>query len=143
MKIKTGALVLAFFMLLIPSAVAAADLNVHIKGLRNTNGQILVGLFNHENTFPSKKAEYKGLIVKPVDVKAGGVFKDVPQGTYAVAIIHDENTDGKLGTNFLGIPNEGYAFSNNAKGTFGPPSFNDASFPMGTEDEYVSINMRY
>ena len=143
MKIKSGTLVVAFLILMITSTSSAADLTVHIKGLNNSKGQILVGLFNDENTFPSKKAEYDGIIAKPADVKDGVVFKDVPQGTYAVAIIHDENNDGKLGTNFLGIPNEGYAFSNNARGRFGPPPFEEASFSISVEDKRISITVKY
>jgi len=70
-------------------------------------------------------------------------FKDVPIGTYAIAIIHDTNSNGKLDKNFLGIPKEGYAFSNNVFGVLGlPPSFKDASFKL-TGNETIKIKMEY
>ena len=51
-------------------------------------------------------------------------------GKYAFRFFHDENSNGKLGTNWLGIPNEGFGFSNNAKGTFGPPAFEKTVFVL-------------
>ncbi len=55
-------------------------------------------------------------------------FEDIPPGTYALAVIHDENMNGKLDTGLLGIPAEGYGFSNDARAWFGAPSFSAASF---------------
>jgi len=143
MKLNLSLAVTALSALLFPPVVAAADLQVDIKGLKNKKGQILVGMFDDEKKFPNKEAEFRGLVIKPGDKKASVVFKDVPEGVYAVAIIHDENMDGKLGKNTLGIPNEGYAFSNNAKGVFGPPTFEEASFAMGSEDKKIEMKMRY
>ena len=100
MKLKLNLLAIAFIISMTPLETVAADLQVHMTGLRNTKGQILVGLFNDEDKFPNKEAEFRGIIVKSTDKKASVVFKDVPEGVYAVAIIHDENMDGK--SKFLG-----------------------------------------
>jgi len=54
-------------------------------------------------------------------------FEDIVPGTYAFAVIHDENMNGKLDTNSLGVPKEGYGFSNDAKTSLGAPSFSAAS----------------
>jgi uncharacterized protein (DUF2141 family) len=59
-------------------------------------------------------------------------FLDIPAGTYTLVIVHDENMSSKLDTNWLGIPTEGYGFSNDAKVMLGPPSFSY----MNTEDLY-------
>ena len=60
------------------------------------------------------------------------IFENIPKGTYAVSIFHDENNNGKLDTNFFGIPNEDYGCSNNAKGFMGPPKWQDAKFKLNT-----------
>ncbi len=57
-------------------------------------------------------------------------FDNLPVGTYAIAIFHDSNNNKKLDKNWVGIPKEGYGFSNNVFGTFGPPSFQEASFKV-------------
>jgi uncharacterized protein (DUF2141 family) len=69
-------------------------------------------------------------------------FEDIPPGTYALAVIHDENMNGKLDTNWLGIPTEGYGFSNDAKALLSAPSFSDASFQYdgGTLDLTISLD---
>jgi uncharacterized protein (DUF2141 family) len=56
------------------------------------------------------------------------VFNKVHAGTYGLSAFHDQNENGKLDTNFLGMPIEDYCASNNARGVFGPPSFDDAKF---------------
>ena len=142
MKLILSLVLATVFGIPVPFVAIAADLQVEIKGLRNSKGQIKVGLYQ-KNGFPDSGAEFRGVNIKPIEKKTEAVFQDVPEGTYAVGVIHDENMDGKLGKNALGIPNEGYAFSNNARGTFGPPSFSDASFSVGTDDKGMSIKMRY
>ena len=58
------------------------------------------------------------------------VFEDLTAGTYAVSVIYDKNSNGELDTNFLGIPKELIAMSNNAKGRFGPPGFEKTRFEL-------------
>ena len=71
------------------------------------------------------------------------VLEEIPEGEYAIAVFHDENTNGKLDTNFLGIPKEQYGFSNHAKGQMKPPKFEDAKFKLTNEqNKFVTINMK-
>ncbi|MGC4093988.1 MAG: DUF2141 domain-containing protein [Polyangiaceae bacterium] len=56
------------------------------------------------------------------------VFERVPSGVFGASAFHDENSNGKLDTNFIGLPTEEYCASRNARGSFGPPSFDDAKF---------------
>ncbi len=56
-------------------------------------------------------------------------FLNIEPGTYALAVIHDENMDGRIDTDWLGFPTGGYGFSAEAKDSMSPPSFDDASFP--------------
>lgn len=65
-------------------------------------------------------------------------FNDIEVGKYAIAVFQDENSDGKMNTNFIGKPKELSGFSNDAKGNFGPPNFIDASFNV-FDDKKTSL----
>jgi len=65
-----------------------------------------------------------------------------PEGTYALSVFHDSQNTGKLRTNAFGVPRDGYGFSNNATGTFGPPSFEKASFKVTAGKNQVDIDLR-
>ena len=113
-------------------------LTVVIKNFKNTDGNARVAFFDSEENF-LKNGE--GRVVEIEDkseVKV--IFDNVNEGTYAVSIIHDENGNGDLDTAVFGIPTEDYGFSNDAKGMFGPPSFEDCKFDF-TEDKTIVINI--
>lgn len=76
----------------------------------------------------------KGFSEKIVDNKCIIIVKDLKPGKYAFKYFHDENNDKEINTNFMGIPKEGYGFSNNAKGKFGPPSFEKMIFELTQND---------
>ncbi|WP_334111601.1 DUF2141 domain-containing protein [Paucihalobacter sp.] len=101
---------------------------VQIDNIKNTKGQLVVGLYSNPESF--LKTPSKGEIVKIKGSSATVVFKNVTSGTYAVSLFHDENSNEKLDTNFMGIPKESFASSNNAKGFMGPPKWEDAKFEV-------------
>ena len=68
-------------------------------------------------------------------------FEGIPPGTYARAVIHDEDMNGKLDTNWLGIPTEGYGFSNDATGVLGPPPFSAASFKYDGQNVDLTMSL--
>jgi uncharacterized protein (DUF2141 family) len=70
-------------------------------------------------------------------------FGSLRPGTYAVAVLHDENENGKMDFNFLGMPLEGYGFSNDASALFGPPSFANAAFRLLPRSSALTISARY
>jgi uncharacterized protein (DUF2141 family) len=70
-------------------------------------------------------------------------FLDIASGTYALAVIHDENSNGKLDTNWLGIPTEGYGFSNDAKALLGAPSFAAANFAYDGRNLELTSRLLY
>ena len=113
-----------------------------VKGFASTEGQLMVALYNTQEEFMSEKP-YKGSIMKISANEELVRFEDVPYGDYAVAAIHDINGDGKLDKNMLGIPTEGYGFSNNALGKYGPPEWIKASFVFDERDEARIINLEY
>jgi uncharacterized protein (DUF2141 family) len=120
-------------VLFISSLLSAQNVNlkVQISGLKNNNGVVQVGLFNSEGTF--LKAAFKGVSSEIKSNSATVTFSNIPKGKYAISSYHDANKNGKLDTNFLGIPKEDVACSNNAKGTMGPPKYQDAKFDLNKD----------
>jgi len=104
------------------------SLTVEIEQLRNNNGKLLLELNN------DKEEVIKGFTETIADGKCILVITELKPGKYAFKYFHDENNDEKINTNFMGIPKEGYGFSNNAKGTFGPPSFDKMLFEITGSD---------
>ena len=103
-------------------------LTVEIEELRNNEGKLLLEL-NDEN-----EQIIKGFSEEIYNNKCTLVVKDLKPGKYAFKYFHDENNDEKLTTNFVGMPKEGFGFSNNAKGKFGPPSFDKMLFEVSESD---------
>jgi len=68
------------------------------------------------------------------------VINNIPAGEYAVSIFHDIDKNGELNTNAIGIPNEPYGFSNDARGRFGPPKFKNAKFAF-PETQEINIKL--
>ena len=120
--------------------LSAYDLTIKVDGFKNNQGQLSVGLYIDAKTFPNQDEAYLGQRVTISQKKAVALFKDLPSKTYAVALYHDSNVNDELDKNFLGIPNEAYGFSNNAKGSFGAPSFDQAEFTL-TQDITMSITL--
>lgn len=108
----------------------APRITVEVNGLRNAKGVVRCSLFASANGFPSKPALSLMTIVAPpiANGHTTCTFDNVKPGTYAVGFLHDENNNGKMDSNFIGMPTEGYGASNNARGTMGPPKFDDAKF---------------
>jgi len=117
-----------------------ATINLKITGFRSEKGQVKIAVFNAPERWP-KDPTYSSTI----DVNSPTVtwkINDVPYGDYAVAIFHDENGNGKMDKNLLGIPVEAYGFSNNQRVTFGPPKWDAVKFTVRSPVKDVSIEVR-
>ena len=107
------------------------SVRVQTSGIRNTNGDVGCGIFNSADGYPEETNKaYKYLRMASPGNSAICQFNDIPPGTYAVAVFHDENANGKLDKNFLGIPREGYGASNNVRPKMSAPAFKDAAFSV-------------
>ena len=119
-------------------------IQVDIDGLHSDSGQVLCALFSSAADFPKKPEKAVAHSKSDIsDKHATCEFQSVPPGTYAVAVFHDENSNGKLDTNFMGIPREGVGASNNAKGRFGPPKFPAAAFLHASGRTNLKISINY
>lgn len=118
------------------------NLTVVITGLENNDGEVLLALADSRDNYESKSKPYIGLKINIENREAVFLVEELPYGKYAVKVFHDENTNGELDTNFLGMPTEDYGFSNNVRGTFGPADYEDAKFSFDRHDLSIEINVR-
>jgi uncharacterized protein (DUF2141 family) len=123
---------------------ASATLIVEVEGLKDDQGKLHASLYASEEGFPTKPEKALRHVDVPIVAgKARVVFEGLPPGGYAVAAYHDENGNGKLDTGFLGIPTEGLASSNDAKGFMGPPSFEKAKIEVGPGEKRIVVRVVY
>lgn len=101
---------------------------------------MVISLYNKAENFPTEGKEFRKTTISVTSQKISYTFKEIPSGDYAIAAFHDENSDGKCNQNFLGIPKEGYCFSNNVKPVFSAPSFNEAKIRISA-DQNVNVQL--
>ena len=120
-------------------------IHVTVLDIRNSTGTVACALFESPQGFPVEflHSATNVMVIKIRKSQARCDFEDIPPGTYALAVIHDENMNGKLDTNALGIPNEGYGFSNEARSWFGAPSFKDAAFSYDGRSVEMTLSLQY
>jgi len=131
--------VISLISLLSFNTVAQNNYNVTVTVAEadNNAGKMFIALYNSETGFLNKR--YKGTVSKIENKTCTVAFKAIPEGTYAVSIFHDENDNGKMDTNFFGIPSEDYGCSNNATGLMGPPKWEDAKFELKSDKKITII----
>ena len=126
------------------SDLKSGSILVTISNMRSTTGKVNVSLFNAATGFPSKPEN--AVAVQSVSIPSNQVtlrFDNVPFGTYAVACHHDENGNGKMDTNLLGIPKEGYGASKDAVNKFSAPKFEAAKFLFNSAILSINFKMHY
>ncbi|HTA27993.1 MAG TPA: DUF2141 domain-containing protein [Bacteroidia bacterium] len=124
--------------------VKKGNLKVIVNKMRNSAGQIGFSLYNSDKGFPNHPENaISNVFVKNNGTSVEYTFTNIVMGTYAIAVFHDENSDKKINTNWLGIPKEGVGVSNNAKGSFGPPKFDDAKFDFNKPEQTITISLNY
>jgi uncharacterized protein (DUF2141 family) len=131
-------LYLIVLTLLLVSSVSFSQYNlrIEISGLKNNAGLVMLQLFDeHEKVIGEQKAQIdkNSCIFSFINLKGG---------KYAIRYYHDENMNGKMETNLVGKPTEGYGFSNNVTGKFGPPPFEKWLFEI-KEDTKITLKPTY
>lgn len=116
-------------------------LNLVIENLGSPTAPVLLGLYGTENEFLNEKDTLKNYRFMPKGETLTVAITDLEYGTYAMALFQDMDNDGKIEKNFLGIPKDPYAFSNNARPTFKAPSFDDCCFEYSDKENTVEISM--
>ena len=130
-RVRHSVLITLSALVLLGGAGTAADeparrnVIAFVTQADNSKGVVRCGLFTERGWLKDPVAP----AISPVEgKKAVCLFRDIAPGTYGLSAFHDENNNGKLDTNFIGLPTEDYCASRDARGTFGPPKFADAKF---------------
>jgi uncharacterized protein (DUF2141 family) len=128
------------------SPPACPGIHVEVLDIQNDRGTIGCALFDSPEGFPREFLRHANrmIVLKIQDTQASCDFMNVPPGTYALVVIHDENMNGELDANWMGVPQEGYGFSNEAEaGLLSAPSFEAAEFSYQGQELAMSISLRY
>ncbi len=105
---------------------------LEVSGINSVKGNLMIGMFDNEKNFPTQGKQLKQLVVKVESKHQIIDVTDIVRGksVVAFAVYHDVNANEKLDKNWFGVPTEVYGFSNNARGTFGPPAFDEAKIKV-------------
>jgi uncharacterized protein (DUF2141 family) len=131
------------FTVQLAAAAEPGEVQIEVTGLQEASGNIFIAVYDSEDNWLGE-GSIQGQKVSIEDSREGGiVFAELqlPPGEYALSIFYDANGNGKMDTNFIGIPKEPVAMSNNAKGKFGPPKYEDAKFVLGAEPVVQRVSM--
>lgn len=127
-----------------PRPSGTGEVEVSVNGLGDRKGQVLVALFLDGEGWPGDQTRAFATAVLPIDgTSVATRFDRVPAGLFAVSVFHDEDGDRELDTGLFGIPSEDYGFSRDARGTFGPPGFDDACLDLEAgETKAIAIEVK-
>ena len=119
-------------------------ITIRIPNLRNADGLLGVALFSSDKGFPENSDKAFALTgMKLNEAKPEIVLKNIPYGTYAVCVLHDENANMEMDKNWIGIPKEGFGASNNPKISMGPPEFEESNFVLDSQNMALVIDINY
>lgn len=121
----------------------AAELTVVVSGIRDADGQLMVGVFDKADTFLKQPLFGRTL---PASVRDGAghariVIDNLAPGSYAVSVVHDRDGNGRLTMNLMGLPSEPLGISGKG-GSFGPPRFEDATLRLDAAGATVEIQLK-
>ncbi|MCF8127981.1 MAG: DUF2141 domain-containing protein [Deltaproteobacteria bacterium] len=137
---KKYAVLVTFLLSVFMVSVAQGETGtiiIEIVGIDRVRGQIAIGLYRSRDNFPKRGEAYRSREIRVTGEKMKASLKNLPEGTYAIALFHDSNSNGKFDKGALGVPSEGYGFSNNASALLGPPRFADAAFELKGEKTVI------
>ena len=121
----------------------SSDLTVKVTGIRNSDGHFMVSLWDKSDGFPDDKFTQK-LIYKEVKSPTFSfTIKGLPYGNYALAALHDEDKNGEMEYNWVGMPKEGFAFSRNYNVTIRAPKWEESVFKLESPKKEIQMKMQY
>lgn len=123
------------------SPVRMGRITVRTTGYPEDKGVALIQLANSAEDYDGDDSGFRGAAIPIANKEATAVFTDVPYGEYAVKVFHDANQNRKLDFGLMG-PKEAYGFSNNARGRFGPPDYDDVKFALAAKELTIEIEVK-
>lgn len=121
-----------------PEDEKTTEFKLIIEGIGKIEGEIRIAMFDSKEKYT--KDPIHAIVLTADSTTVIWEEERLPFGEYAIAVYHDKNENGKIDTNLLGIPKEDYGFSNNARGRFGPASWEDSKFKV--EDQSFTTTIR-
>jgi len=117
---------------------------VDLTDIRSKDGNIMISIYNKPETFPGADNMLEQKIISHIPGKSMKIrFEDLSAGSYAIAVLHDENGDREMDFNLIGMPSEGYCFSNNVRPKFRKPRWEEAKFEVKNHNTRIQIAMKY
>ena len=132
---------LSWMALTLSWPVQAADLRIELTNLGDQTGKVMLNVLRNEAQMKNAEPAEASMILNPGEDGVSLTLHNLPTGIYGIQVMHDENGNGELDANLLGIPKEPWGFSNNAKGRFGPPTWDDVSFTIDAEPVVQAISL--
>ena len=136
-------------LLLAPISSSAGDvvdncsLSIRLKNIRNTKGSMFIFVYKYENQYPwTPQWHFEVDKSKVKDGMLTYTVQNLPKGKYAISILDDENANSDL-DRFLGIPSEGFGFSNNIRPLFSLPDYDELTFDLTTTQKTVNLTLQY
>ncbi len=130
----------AFLAMFLSGAAGAADLSVRIDDVKGAQGHLMVAVYDSADSFLKRPA--KAVRATAAEGSVSVLIKDLAPGEYGIALFHDANGNGRMDSNAMGIPIEDHAFSNNARGNMGPPSFEQVKFTVPAAGATATVSLR-
>ena len=130
---------------MVGTGTLAAEFTIDVHGVRSGDGRVYLAVHGPatRDTYPSGEAVVEGLRAPARTGTMRFVVQDLAPGRYALSAFHDENDNGELDTNLMGIPSEGYGFGNDASAAFGPPSFEAAAVDVDAASGVTALTLAY
>ena len=119
---------------------AAAALTVTVTNVATEDGQVRIAVYDEETWLDTERRVAREFVA-PLSATVSATF-ELPPGTYAVAVLHDVNGNGRMDYGFMRMPKEPYGFSNGVVPRFGPPKFDDSAFAIADDDVDITIELR-
>jgi uncharacterized protein (DUF2141 family) len=135
--------VIATTSLVRPAYSETCPVILRVQGFRNHVGRLGVTVFNQPDGWPEENGKAFFHDSFPISGDQTVARLTLPEGRYAIAVLHDENSNHKLDRNFIGIPKEGFGFSNNPRVHLTAPAFDIAALPLACPTTEVSIQLIY
>lgn len=135
---------LSLLTMLVPSCLHAQNTEMVISGIESDEGQILLSIFK-DNASYEKEQPFKTLNFEKKAIANGTltVHFDLEPGTYGITLIDDKNKNGKIDKNMLGIPKEGFGFSNFFMEKMKKPLFDEFKVTLAPKNNNIKIKVKY
>ena len=118
------------YCMLITQLIAAETLTIVVTNVSASDGNLMIQVMSGEEEFKGEQASIASVMQRAQQGEMSFTTTSLPPGEYAIRVMHDSNGNGDLDSNFVGMPKEPWAMSNNAKGNFGPPAWKDVKFTL-------------